>query len=207
MIPSIWYLSNSRRDKRFNKDTQPRYRAVGRLLNRTLCTIEEQMADYQKKYWNQLEQLKTNVFYLHFYAMNAEWWNRAINIFLAISSSSSIGAWVIWKEYDYVWAAIIAISQVLTAIKPQLPFQQRCKLINELNDKLQEYSLQCEADWYDVSEGNLTDKEIHDLTIQCSTNVMEAEKKILKSVTLPIKTSLLEKAEDEAELYLKRKYF
>ncbi len=47
---------------------------------------------------------------------------------------SSIAAWEIWQEYQMVWAVIIALSQVITAIKPFLPFRQRLKPIRN-NDR------------------------------------------------------------------------
>ena len=58
-------------------------------------------------------QIKAWIFYLDIYAENSYKWDRRINMYGAIASSSSIAAWAIWKEWSYVWAVIIAISQVL----------------------------------------------------------------------------------------------
>ena len=59
-------------------------------------------------------QIKAWIFYLDIYAENSYKWDRRINMYGAIASSSSIAAWAIWKEWSYVWAVIIAISQVLS---------------------------------------------------------------------------------------------
>ncbi|HOT14476.1 MAG TPA: hypothetical protein PK252_06910 [Bacteroidales bacterium] len=49
-------------------------------------------------------------------------WDRNVNIFIAFSSSSSVASWIIWNKYQVVWSAIIVISQLLTVIKPYIPF-------------------------------------------------------------------------------------
>ena len=155
-------------------------------------------------YWNQLCEVKTHVIYLHHYATKSEWWDKAINIFLAVTSSTSIAAWAIWKKYDIIWASIVAISQVITAIKPFLPYKQRLKAITELNDKMQELSLECEKNWFSVAEGELTEKEIHQLYIKLKEQSMKAEMKCLKGIVLPKKNRILSKSEKEADIYLQR---
>ncbi len=164
------------------------------------------MSQYQERYWGQLKELKTHVIYLHNYAASSEWWDKAINIILAITSSSSIAAWAIWQEYQIVWAVIIAISQVITAVKPFLPFRQRLKPISDLNDHIQEISLECEKHWFSVAEGELTEKEIHDLYISMKDKSLKAEKKSLKDIVLPKNSKILKKAEEETELYLSNTY-
>lgn len=164
------------------------------------------MSQYQQKYWSLLRELKTHVIYLHNYAASSEWWDKAINIFLAITSSSSIAAWAIWQQYQIVWAVIIALSQVITAIKPFLPFRQRLKPISDLNDQIQEISLECERHWHSVAEGELTEKEIHELYISLKDKSLKAEKKSFRDIVLPKNSKILACAEKEADLYLSNTY-
>lgn len=164
------------------------------------------MSAYQNRYWSQLREIKTHVIYLHKYAAQSEWWDKAINIFLAITSSSSIAAWAIWQKYQIIWAIIIASSQVVTAIKPFLPYKQRIKAISDLNDRLQDISLNCERNWFAVAEGNLTEEEIHNLYIEIKNDSLEAEKKYLKSIILPKNRRILRIAETEADIYLRNTY-
>lgn len=82
----------------------------------------------QEKYWNYMVQIKAWTFYLDIYAEDSYKWDRRINIYGAIASSSSIAAWTIWRNWSFIWAAIIAISQVLTAIKQYLPFGRKVKI-------------------------------------------------------------------------------
>ena len=164
------------------------------------------MSACQVRYWNQLKEFKTHVIYLHNYAAHSEWWDKTINIFLAITSSSSIAVWAIWQKHQIIWAVILALSQVVTAIKPFLPFKQRLKAVSDLNDKIQEISLKCEKGWFSVAEGELTDKEIHELCISLRDNALTAEKKCLKNIVLPKNMKILKKAEIEADQYLTNNY-
>ena len=45
----------------------------------------------------------------------------------AIASSGSIAAWALWKEYAFVWGAIIAASQVADALRDVFPFTKKHK--------------------------------------------------------------------------------
>ena len=81
-------------------------------------------------------QIKAWTFYLDIYAEDSYKWDRRINIYGAIASSSSIAAWTIWRSWSFIWAAIIAISQVLTAIKQYLPFGRRLKYLQPFIEDL-----------------------------------------------------------------------
>ena len=161
---------------------------------------------YQLRYWNQLKEFRTHVIYLHLYAVKSQHIENTINITLAIASSSSIAAWAIWKDFQFIWAAIIAISQVISAIKPFLPYKQRKKAVYELSSALQAISLECEKGWHDVSEGILTESEIHNKCFELRDKAMKAEKKCLNSLILPPNDSLLHQSEVEADIYLKNNY-
>ena len=56
--------------------------------------------------------------------------NTILNAFLAITSSASIASWAIWSDYAMVWGCIIAISQVVTALKPIFPFSKHVHTLN-----------------------------------------------------------------------------
>jgi hypothetical protein len=161
---------------------------------------------YQQRYWNQLKELKVHVFYLQNYAVSSGRFEQVVNVVLAIASSSSIGAWIIWKEYQLVWASIIAISQVITAVKPILPFKKRLEAVSNLGDRIAEISLEAEKDWFFVAEGKWTEQEIHEKCIALKQDALEAERKFLKGMILPKSSSALSKAEREADLYLSVTY-
>jgi len=161
---------------------------------------------YPQKFWNQLKELKVHSYYIQNYAVNQNKYEQAMNIFLAITSSSSIAAWALWKEYDYIWAFIIAASQVITAIKPLLPYKKRLAALHKLGDSLAQLSLSAEKDWFFVSESKWTEEEIHSKWADLKAKALSAEKKSLSGITLPKNKKALIKAEEEADLYLASTY-
>ena len=77
--------------------------------------------------WKQLFRVNVRSVYLEKLLKHNETTDRYINIFLAIASSTSIAGWALWNKYIYVWTAIIALSQVINAILPYLPYKERIK--------------------------------------------------------------------------------
>tara|TARA_B100001109_G_scaffold254581_2_gene254767 strand:- start:143797 stop:144297 length:501 start_codon:yes stop_codon:yes gene_type:complete len=161
---------------------------------------------YQIRYWNLLKELKAQVAYLHAYAASDEFLDKSVNIFLAVTSSASIAGWALWNEYQLVWACIIAASQVVTAIKPFLPFRKRMKAVSDLNTQIQSIFLDAETGWYRVSEGCLTEEEIHQETVRLKGRVLSAEGSTLNGLVLPRKRTLKELAEKSADEYFTVNY-
>lgn len=56
--------------------------------------------------------------------------DKTLNIILAITSSGSIASWAIWKEYAMLWSICIALSQVITTLKPFFPFHKNVHSLN-----------------------------------------------------------------------------
>ena len=164
------------------------------------------MNSYQKKYWNMLVQFQVHVFYLRNYAVKTELLDTRLNIFLALASSASIAGWVMWKDHQMIWGGIIAASQVITAIKPFLPYKKRLKPIGDFNNLMREILLDCERDWFSVSEGLFTEKEIHERCIALQAKTIEADRNTMKNILLPIDKKALKLAEIETGNYLANNY-
>lgn len=97
-----------------------------------MSAVAEKSETYHTKYWNLLKELKVHVLYLQNYATNQYRLDRGVDIFLAVASSSSIAGWALWKDYQAVWAVVIALSQVVTAVKPLLPYKRRLAALSSL---------------------------------------------------------------------------
>lgn len=130
----------------------------------------------QERYWKELYQLKVHINYVEALLCEAEKRDRAIKIFMAVASSASIGAWVIWKDLSILWAAIIASSQVIAAISPHLPYRERLKNYSAVLHELEEIFIQAESNWHEISSGKLSEEEIN----KARTNVRLQKHKILK---------------------------
>ena len=154
---------------------------------------------YQLRYWKELYQIKVHLNYLELYLQDSEMKDRSINIFLAITSSGSIAGWAIWQQAAILWAVIIAASQVVTVIKNFLPYKTRMKSLSGIVQEFEDIILFTEKRWFDVSEGNLTEEEIHNLQFEVRTRKTKALKKHLGNNTLPEKSKLLSKAQNSAD--------
>ncbi len=159
----------------------------------------------QEQYWKEIYQLKTHIRFIELQLEKSENIDRGLKILLAIASSSSIGAWVIWNHLSWVWAGIIAFSQVISAINPYLPYKNRIKAYTSLLHELEELMIQAEFKWHSIAEGKLTAEEIN----QARFNIRTAKQKSLKKnilTTIPTDSSMHAKAEASASEYLNNFY-
>jgi hypothetical protein len=161
---------------------------------------------YQRRYWKELFQLRVHVNYLELYMEESELKDKSINIFLAVTSSSSICGWAIWNKYGFIWAVIIAASQLITAVKQFLPFRTRLKTAGSIMRELEELSTFAEMKWFDVGEGKLKKEEINKLQFEIRSKKTKAIQKHLGINTLTTKEKLFNKAKKTAEVYVKNFY-
>jgi hypothetical protein len=160
----------------------------------------------QEKYWNYMVQVKSSVYYLDIYAEQSYKWDRRINVYSAIASSSSIAAWAIWKEWSYVWAIIIAISQVMTAIKVYFPFSARLKLLRPFLEEMKVLYIRMEYDWYKVAEGELTENEINSLLFSYKKEYFDIEGKYLKEEVLLENSKYMSEADHKTNQYFQNNF-
>lgn len=161
---------------------------------------------YQERYWKELYELKVHLNYLEFYLQSTERIDKIFDIFIALTSSGSIAAWVIWQKMALLWAVIIAASQVVTVIWNYLPYKTRMKALPELRHDFEELMLFSEKQWFDVSEGKLSEETINKLQFEVRSRKNNALKKHLGNATLPEKIKLLKKAQLSADIYFDNYY-
>lgn len=116
--------------------------------------------DFYNKTWNLIENTKYKQLWISEKIKQFQKRERTINIILALTSSSSISGWIIWKEYAMIWATIIALSQLVQVSKPLFPFT---KYIKELQNKyiiLEKLNLELEKLWYNQQFDKLSEEEI-----------------------------------------------
>lgn len=156
----------------------------------------------QRYFWETFSTLKRDQIYLRLQLERLDKVERIFNIGGAIASSSAIGGWVIWKEYSFVWAAVIAVSQVANAVKPHLPYGSQLKAINSLLPDFETMTLAAERNWFRVARGEMTEDE----TIESATKVkqMKAEitQKFLKGVIMREREDLTKKADIKGAAYM-----
>ena len=157
----------------------------------------------QQLYWAQLYELKAACVYIRRYRGYLSKWVTTTGTIRAIASSASIAAWVIWKEHAFIWAAIIAVSQVLDAVKDVFPMTKRHKAASDHVHQLESLFIDAQLEWENIFSGHYTDDEIMHRRHQLMKLQHDAEVKNFPD-GLPERPSDFSGAESETEAYFKR---
>ncbi|MDQ8182247.1 hypothetical protein QEH57_16375 [Pelagicoccus sp. SDUM812005] len=163
------------------------------------------MSKIANEYWDSMNEFKAHCHYVHGYLIRSERWNNRIEIYLAITSSVCIGGWAIWAEFSFLWGFLIALSQVLNAAKSYLPFSKRIKPLRNLSYAFDELFIDMEDEWYCISEGDLTVREIHAKTIEFKRRIGALWKRHIGELTIPHNDKLLKNSTLIAKEYFLRK--
>lgn len=161
-------------------------------------------SQFQELYWVEFYRLMFHARYCDLHLSHAEKIDRSINIFMAITTSSTISAWVIWNKHAYIWSIIIAFSQVINAVKQYLPYKKRHAELLSLSCKLTDVCINAEKVWLDILSGDITDDQIKKALFD-----VKKKKTILTqnlASTLPKNNRLYEKAESEVKQYFDATY-
>lgn len=116
----------------------------------------------QQKYWRIMIQTKFEYLYFNLFYEQSVKANRLLGIFLAVASCGSIAGWALWSQFAVVWAVIIALSQVINAINPFIPYADRVTELFELKVAILGLFRQLELEWYNVAEGVFTSDELNE---------------------------------------------
>lgn len=161
------------------------------------------MNEIRTKIWYLLADSKTNEKYASLVVKKYQLYDLYSNIFLALTTSSSVAAWAIWKQLPVLWILIIAISQILMIVKPYFLFPRYIKVFNDRSIRWQQMSVELEQLWYELNEDKIDNTE-------ASKIYFELRKKILAFDNIPEELIFfhhkkeLTLAEDECNLYLKK---
>jgi hypothetical protein len=112
----------------------------------------------------------------------------------------------IWHEYAFVWGAIIALSQVLDALKDVFPVTKRHKAASEHVNQLESLFIDAQLEWEDIFNGHYPDDEIASRRHKLMKLQHDAEAKNFPD-GLPERKSDFAAAEAEAKLYFEKTYY
>jgi len=159
----------------------------------------------QKLYWDQMFEVKRAASYIRFYRDSLGRWVTGLAALKAIASCAGIAAWVIWKEYAFVWGAIIASSQVADALKDVFPFAKKHKAACEHAVMLAGLFIDVQLEWENVFSGRYTDDEIMKRLHQLRKLQLDAESRSFPD-GLAERDILLDRAKQDAAEYLAATY-
>lgn len=160
----------------------------------------------QERYWKKLTDKRYRLIYISEYYDQSVWIQRMINIFLAVTSSGAIAAWAVWRQFPVLWAGIIATSQVITAIKPYLPYEKRIEGIYDILIQLTGVCNEIEAKWFYVASGSLSEEEINDLYYKYEKRWTDVETKSMKGDCIPADGRIARIANAKKEKYFENEF-
>lgn len=160
----------------------------------------------QERFWREMYQLKVHACYLELYLAETEKIDRVINFCIAITSTGSLGIWAFLKQYDKFWAAIIVLSQIVTVGKTFLPYRVRLKALGSCVHEYEEHMVWAEGKWFDVGDGNLTERDIAGLRAELQKRTLKTMKQCFPTSSLPDNPALLTKATARADAYFNSFY-
>jgi hypothetical protein len=159
----------------------------------------------QQLCWTQMVELKIASSYIRLYRDHLARWVTGLATLRAIASSASIGAWVVWKQYAFIWAAIIVASQVADALKEVFPFSKKHKAASELTLALTSLFIDAQLEWENIFSGRYNNEEIMNRLHKLRKLQLEAEGKSFPE-GLAKKATLFEQAQNSASQYFATTY-
>lgn len=154
----------------------------------------------QEAYWQQLTTCKIVSCYVRLYRDGQTRWIKGVGIFKALATSGTIGAWAVWKEYAFVWGVVLALAQVIDAIKEYIPQTKGQRAASEFVQAMENLIIDARFEWYSVFNGDLTASEIMTRWRKLAKLMIEIETKYFPD-GLPANQNRQELAEAEAERY------
>lgn len=158
----------------------------------------------QDLYFNELFQLKVQCEYIRRYRDLLARRVTLYSVIRAVASSGSIAGWAIWKDYAFIWGAIIATSQLADAVKDVFPYISRHKAANGLLRELDALFIEALFEWENIFSGKHTAEEITERRRKLMQLRHDAENKNFPTGDLPTRDDLFKLAEADAISYLEK---
>jgi hypothetical protein len=157
------------------------------------------------KIWATLVDLRFKGYCLMYLVNRFQRWERNINIFLAIASSTSIAAWAIWGDLKIVWGIIIALSQVLTVVKPYFPYFKYVKELNSKCLKIETLNIEFERLWHKMQTKQLSDQQAEDSYFDLKKAISETLN-FGDDTIFDVSEKMEKKANEKMKIWLKNHY-
>jgi len=150
-------------------------------------------------------QLKLSASYIRLYRDFLGRWVTGLGTLKATASCAGIAAWALWKEYAFIWGAIIAASQLADALKDIFPFARKHKAACAHTMILDNLFIDVQLEWEYVSSGKYTDEEMMTRIHQLRKLQFEAEKQNFPD-GLSTRNALLDRARRDAAEFISTTY-
>ena len=150
-------------------------------------------------------ELKVAACYIRRYRDYLDTRVTALGTVRAIASSGSIAAWALWREYAFVWGAIIATSQVADALRDVFPFTKKHKAASAHTIMLGSIFIDAQLEWENIFSGRYADDQIMNRRHKLMKLQHDAERTSFPD-GLATRDSLFAQAQQEAKDYFTGTY-
>jgi len=160
----------------------------------------------KQQFWDMYNDFIKYKHYFQLYNKKSTIIDRMLSIGIALISSASVASWLIWQNWTIIWAVIIGVSNILSIIKPYLPYEKRLSSIRYLLPSLR--NLINDAGYYynsiDLKQPNITEEEINDHIKRYKQTYIELENKFIDNSIFPYNEKINSKAEKNTKNELER---
>jgi hypothetical protein len=155
--------------------------------------------------WNNLVKTKSQELNLAYYLEKYKKYNRGIEIFLVLATASSISAWVIWEKIPFLWSGIIAISQIISLVKPHFPLSDYILELHSKHKIAIDLNYQLEELYFKYQHKFITEK----IAIKTYFSLKEKQKLIFdfsRKIILSDNKKIKKRVEESMKIFLKSEY-
>jgi hypothetical protein len=152
--------------------------------------------------WKNLANIRFKAFYTSECAHLSYHAGNIISFILAFASASSVAAWVMWDKFPWLWAGIVAFSQLLHVAKPYLPYVKNERDYIEMSFEYEYLYMKYEKLWHEYEKKYLDDRQTEEQFYQLRNKEIEIESNH-KLVYCPEIKWIMNKAENKTITALK----
>lgn len=155
--------------------------------------------------WNNLANVQFKAIYTGECSRFADKVGNIYSFVLSFVSTSSVAAWAIWQKVPWLWAIIVAVSQIMHIAKPHITFIKHNKEFLELSFDLEVLCLKFEQLWYKHENGNIAAEEAEKEFYILRNKEIEIERSH-KNVCCPRFRGMINKAQQDTGNVLSRNF-
>ena len=157
-------------------------------------------------YFNLLSQVKFDIEYYKLFYQRYTTIERRLNMAFAIVSTGSLAGFCISEEAKIVYAVILIITQVASAVRPYFPFANRAKELDRLLIKMEYLFIEIENRWSDINQGKLDEEQVQSIIKVFKERRQKLQMEHLPDDMLPNNKKITKKADKNANDYLGLNY-
>ncbi|MDR5759403.1 hypothetical protein [Caballeronia sp. LZ035] len=159
----------------------------------------------KQRFWRELFELKVHTDYIAGYRIDCEKKERILNILLALLSTSSLGIWAVFKAYPAIWAAIIVVTQIISAVSKYLPYHLRAKGLSSAVHEFDDHFIWAEGKWTEISSRPENDPGFDKSRKELQLRKAKTMKTHFAS-SLPVRQDIMDRAEASGSAFFQNFY-